>query len=152
MPARQAPSPVRFFLDTNVLVYTFDQTSPLRRARARELAEMALTTGLGVISYQVVQEFLNVAGGKYAVALSRADRDQYLDQVLVPLWRVSPSASLYARALEIQESSAYGFYDSLIVAAALTAGCRILYSEDLQDGRQFEALTVVNPFAGLRSE
>ena len=57
MPA----SPARFFLDTNIFVYTFDDTSPLRRAKARELVELALTTGLGVVSHQVLQEFLNVA-------------------------------------------------------------------------------------------
>jgi predicted nucleic acid-binding protein len=142
-------SAARFFLDTNVFVYTFDESSPLRKAKARELVEMALTTGLGVISHQVIQEFLNVAGGKFAVPLSFADRNLYLNEVLVPLWRVSPSASLYARALETQERSGYSFYDSLIVAAALTAGCRVLYSEDLQSGRRFDSLTVVDPFADL---
>jgi predicted nucleic acid-binding protein len=141
-------SPDRFFLDTNVFVYTFDETSPLRQAKARELVEVALTTGLGVVSHQVIQEFLNVATGKFAVPLSPEDGRRYLEQVLGPLWRVSPSAALYARALEIQQRSGYGFYDSLIVAAALTAGCRILYSEDLQSGRRFDALTVVDPFAG----
>jgi predicted nucleic acid-binding protein len=152
MPGRRPPCPARFFLDTNVFVYTFDETSPLRKAKARELVEMALTTGLGVISHQVVQEFLNVAGSKFATPLSSADRSRYLEEVLVPLWRVSPSASLYGRALETQERSGYGLYDSLIVAAALTAGCRILYSEDLQSGRRFDALTVTNPFADLPAE
>jgi predicted nucleic acid-binding protein len=149
---QQPTSPARFFLDTNIFVYTFDETSPLRKAKARELVEMALTTGLGVISHQVVQEFLNVSGSKFAVPLSFADRNRYLDQVLVPLWRISPSAALYARALEAQERSGYGFYDSLIVAAALAAGCRILYSEDLQAGRRFDSVTVVDPFADLPAE
>ena len=67
-----APQPRRFFLDTNILVYTFDETTPLIRAKARELVEMALTTGLGVISYQVVQEFLNVATKKFVAPLSGA--------------------------------------------------------------------------------
>jgi predicted nucleic acid-binding protein len=140
-------SPERFFLDTNIFVYTFNDTSPLHRARARELVEMALTTGLGVVSHQVIQEFLNVATSKFVVPLTPADCRGYLDQVLVPLWRVSPSAALYLRALETQERSGYGFYDSLIVAAALTAGCRILYSEDLQQGRRFDSLEIVDPFA-----
>lgn len=142
----------RFFLDTNVFVYTFDETAPLRKMKARELVETALTTGLGVISHQVTQEFLNVAGSKFAVPLSAADRSRYLEEVLVALWRVSPSAALYDRALGIQERSGYGFYDSLIVAAALTADCRILYSEYLQPGRKFDTLTVINPFADLPAE
>lgn len=138
--------PVRFFLDTNIFVYTFDSTAPLRRAKARELVEMALTTGLGVVSHQVVQEFLNVACKKFAVPLAPADCRTYLEQVLAPLWHVSPNLDLYCQAIEVQERSGYGFYDSLIVAAALASGCRILYSQDLQNGLRLDSLTVVDPF------
>ncbi|OFW57017.1 MAG: hypothetical protein A2133_08505 [Actinobacteria bacterium RBG_16_64_13] len=145
MPA----SPARFFLDTNIFIYTFDDTSPLRRAKARELVELALTTGLGCVSHQVIQEFLNVATSKFAVPLNPQDCRAYLEQVLGPLWRVSPNSALYLRAVEIQERSGYGFYDSLIVAAALTCDCSVLFSEDLQHGRKFDALTVVDPFADL---
>jgi len=139
-------SPVRFFLDTNIFVYTFDESSQIENAKARELVEMALTTGLGVVSHQVVQEFLNVATSKFAVPLSPGDCRSYLEKVLVPLWRVWPNPTLYLRALEIQERSGYGYDDCLIVAAALTAGCGILYTQDLQHGRRFDSLAVVDPF------
>jgi predicted nucleic acid-binding protein len=142
-------SSARFFLDTNVFVYAFDETAPVHRAKARELVEMALTTRLGVVSYQVIQEFLNVAIKKFAVPLRTADCRTYLEQVLAPLWHVMPSAPLYSQALEVQERSGYGFYDSLIVAAALAAGCRTLYSQDLQSGRHFDSLTVVDPFRAI---
>jgi predicted nucleic acid-binding protein len=141
-----AASSARFFIDTNVFVYTFDEGSPVERAKAREVVELALTTGLGVVSYQVIQEFFNVATRKFAVPLSAADSRVYLEQVFVPLWRVSPTADLYLRALDIQETSGYGFYDSLIVASALSSGCGVLYSQDLQHGRRFDSLTVVDPF------
>ena len=143
MPAR----PAKFFLDTNIFVCTFDLSVPLRRAQARELVERALATRQGLISYQVVQEFLNVALRKFDVPLTATDCRRYLEQVLVPLWRISPTAVLYRAALDIQEQSGYGFYDSLVVASALDAGCGTLYSQDLQDGREFGALTVVDPFA-----
>ena len=143
MPA----DPARFFLDTNILVYTFDDSTPERAAKARELVEEALTTGRGLLSYQVIQEFLNVATTQFATPLTVADARTYLDRVLLPLWRVPPTADLYARALDIQATCGYGFYDSLIVAAALVSGCRTLYSEDLQHGRRFDSLEVVNPFA-----
>ncbi len=139
-------SPARFFLDTNIFVYTFDETAPIHRAKARELVELALTTRLGVVSYQVVEEFLNVASKKFAVPLALADCRLYLEQVLAPLWHASPSLSLYQQTLEVQERSGYGFYDSLIVAAALATGCRTLYTQDLQDGWQFDSLAVVDPF------
>jgi predicted nucleic acid-binding protein len=142
MPARPSP----FFLDTNVFVYTFDEGSPVWRARARELVELALTTNLGVVSHQVIQEFLNVATSKFAVPLTPNDCRIYLEKVLAPLWQVSPTVSLYSAALEIQEDSGYGLYDSLIVAAALSAGCGTLYSQDLQHGRRFGSLTIIDPF------
>ena len=151
MPAdpRSTPAdPRRFFLDTNILVYTFDKEPSPERARARELVEMALTTHLGVISHQVVQEFLNVATRKFAVPLSAAGCRSYFERVLAPLWHVFPSGDLYLRALEVQEDSGYGFYDSLIVAAAAVAGCGTLYSQDLQHGRAFGPLLVVDPFRG----
>jgi predicted nucleic acid-binding protein len=138
--------PRRFFLDTNVLVYTFDDASPLIRAQAGELVELALTTGSGIVSYQVVQEFLNVATRKFAVPLSDEDAGAYLQQVLAPLCRVWPSMALYQQALEIQQGSGYGFYDSIVVASAIAGGCRTLYTQDLQAGRQFGSLTVVDPF------
>jgi predicted nucleic acid-binding protein len=140
-------SAARFFLDTNILVYTFDETSSVRRAQARELVERALTTRMGVVSHQVIQEFLNVATRKFNVPLSPADCRAYVEQVLAPLWHVSPTVALYLRALDMQERSGYSFYDSLIVTAALEAGCHTLYTQDLQDGRQFDSLTVVDPFA-----
>jgi predicted nucleic acid-binding protein len=139
--------PDRFFLDTNILVCTFDETSTLIRAKARELVEVALTTHLGIISYQVVQELLNVATRKFAVPLSAEDGRSYLEKVLVPLCRVWPSMPLYRQALDIADQSGYSFYDSLIVAGALVGGCRALYTQDLQSGRRFGSLTVVDPFA-----
>jgi len=57
-----------------------------------------------------------------------------------------PSEALYRRALEIKPRYGYSFYDSLIIAAALTAGCRRVYSEDLQHGQRIGQLTIVNPF------
>ena len=89
---------------------------------------------------------LNTALRKAEVPLSHAEIRTYLNDVLVPLWKVYPSASLYGRALDVQDRYRFHFYDSLIVAAALDAGCDRLYSEDLQDGQRVEDLTVENPF------
>ena len=136
----------RFFLDTNIFVYTFDETAPVRMAQARELVEMALTTGMGAVSFQVIQEFLNVATGKFAVPLDPADCRLYLDSVLSPMCRVWPSVALYLRALEVREETGFGFYDSLIVTAALADGCQTLYTQDLQSGRRIGPLSILDPF------
>lgn len=140
--------PGRFFLDTNVFVHTFDASVPGKRAVAQELVELALTTRQGLISYQVVQEFLTVAGSKFAEPLTVQDRRLYLDQVLIPLCEIFASPQLYQRALGVQERYRYGLYDCLILASALEAGCTALYTEDLRAGQRIESLEIVDPFAG----
>ena len=137
---------VEFFLDTNILICTFDETSPAKQARARELVEDALKNRAGVISYQVTQEFLNVATRKFVPPLSADQALRYLQQVLEPLCSVFSSNDLYRRGIDIQARWRYGFYDSLIIASALHTGCTTLYSEDLQASQAIESLTIVDPF------
>ena len=98
--------------------------------------------------FKVVPETLNQLTRKVAKHLDGHDRLSLLKTVLVPLWKVNPSEDLYARAMEIQQRYRYSFYDSLIIAAALAAGCNRLMSEDFQSGQKIETLTIVNPFSG----
>ncbi len=134
------------FLDTNVFVYLFDETAPDKRQRAERLVRRSLEEGSGCISYQVVQETLNVVTRK--LGARPASARLLLDDVLAPLWRVNPTRSLYARGLRVHAQFGFSFYDSLIVAAALEAGCARLYSEDLQHGQRVDQLTIQNPFEG----
>lgn len=135
-----------YFLDTNLLVYSFDEKAPLKQEKSKELIARAIRTGCGTLSWQVVQEFLNVALHKWEKPMSQADAISYLDSTLEPLCTVYPSPGLWHSALLIQTKSQYRLYDSLIVAAALQAGVKTLYSEDLQAGRRFGAMEVRNPF------
>src|ERR1039457_492296 len=114
-----SPAPERFFLDTNILVYTFDSRSPLKRARANGLVARALDTRLGIISYQVVQEFLNVATRKFPKPMHAAEAQLYLARILMPLCEVFPDSSLYSQALSICGETQFSFYDALIVASAM---------------------------------
>jgi predicted nucleic acid-binding protein len=136
----------RYFLDTNIFIYTFDTSSPEKQARARELVATALADSQGVISFQVVQEFLNVATRKFKVPLTFRDCARYLQSILAPLCEVYPSMEFYLETLEIQERWQLSFYDASIVTAALGAGCESLYSEDLQHDLKIKDLTVRNPF------
>ena len=137
----------RYFLDTNIIVYSFDAQNPDKQQRARQLIHDALTQNCGCISYQVVQEFCNVATRKFATPMSEQDCREYLAQVLMPLCEVYPGSEFYRQALVIQERWKYSFYDSLIINAANLAGCQILYSEDLQHGQQILGTSIQNPFA-----
>jgi predicted nucleic acid-binding protein len=136
----------RFFLDTNILVYSFDQSTTRKSAEADRLIKQALTTGKGVISYQVVQEFFNVAYRRFPEPMHLEQAEQFLATVLRPLWAVYSSPSLYLRALQILDRFRLQWYDALIVAGALEAKCGILYSEDFQNGQRVGDLEIRNPF------
>lgn len=135
-----------FFIDTNVFIYQLDRADPRKHAVADGIVREALATGKGCVSSQVVQECLNVALHKAEVPLSLADARAYLDAVLLPLMQITVGEALYHRALDVQGRWRFGFYDSLIVAAALMAGCRTLLSENLQHGQKLDSLTIVDPF------
>ena len=136
----------RFFIDTDIFVYTFDDRDESKRARAQAVVEQGLRTGNGIISFQVVQEFLNVATRKFATPLRTDDCRLYVDKVLAPMCEIHSSIGLYRDALDISERWQLSFFDSLIVAAALAADCAVLWSEDLQDGQTIRDLTIQNPF------
>ena len=135
---------VENFIDTNIVIYLFDETSVEKSRTSENLIRQSLENGSGCISYQVVQETLNILTRK--LKASPEEARQLLDNILEPLWRVNPSRALFRRGLELQSRYKFGFYDSLIIAAALDAGCRTLYTEDLQHEQQIEGLTIVNPF------
>ena len=111
------------FIDSNVLVYLFNETDESRKKTAERVLESALEDNSGAISFQVVQETLSVITTKLKPSVLTEDAQRFLDKVLVPLWRIMPSRELYRRALDIQRQYRYHFYDGLIIAATLEAGC-----------------------------
>ena len=136
----------RFFLDTNIFVYSFDRGAPAKARRAMQLIRQAAGTGKGTISYQVVQEFFNVATRRFQHPMTVAEAEQYLGMVFRPLLGVHSSQALYGQALRLQDKRRLSWYDALIVAAAIEAQCNVLYSEDLQHLQKFGDLQIVNPF------
>jgi predicted nucleic acid-binding protein len=136
----------KFFIDTNVFIYSFDDRHPEKKVRALSLIADALQTGKGMTSWQVIQEFLNVSTRKFLIPLKPEDAKIYLHKILHPLCHIFPDLDLYSWALDIFEKTGYSFYDSLIVAGAQRGGCDILYSEDLHSGQQVNGVKIVNPF------
>jgi len=136
-----------YFLDTNVLLYSFDQEALSKRKIGQQLIQQALVSRRGIVSFQVVQEFLNVSTRKLRADVSSEHTADYLRDILAPLCTVYPSIALYEKALELHERWRFSFYDSLIIAAALSADCETLFSEDLQHQQRIESLTIINPFA-----
>jgi predicted nucleic acid-binding protein len=137
----------RFFLDTNIFVYTFDAQAPAKAKKAAGLIRRAADTGDGIVSYQIVQEFFNVALRRFSQPMTAAEAEQYLVTVFRPLLAVHSSPAIYIEALRISSKHRLAWYDSLVVAGALEGHCKILCSEDFQDGREIEGLQIENPFA-----
>lgn len=137
----------KYFLDSDIIIYSFDNEHPGKKVVAQGLIEQAFSQQNGCISFQVTQESINVLIRHFRDKLSMDDIMLFLKEVLHPLQKVYPSLLLYENAINFHFRWKYSFYDSLIIASALNSDCTILYSEDLQDGQQIEDLKIVNPFS-----
>jgi predicted nucleic acid-binding protein len=126
------------FFDTNVLLYLLSDDHGKADA-----AEILLSKG-GVVSVQVLNEFAAVASRK--LGMSWPEIRDVLSTVRAVCAVQSLSTDTHERALEVSERYGFSFYDSLIIAAAMLAGCATLYSEDMQDGQKVRPVTVRNPF------
>jgi predicted nucleic acid-binding protein len=135
----------RAFFDTNVLVYLFDEDSPRKQARAKELFAKHADDGPIVLSPQVLQEFYVTVTRKLARPLSPEDAlSAVSDLSHFPVVAVDGATVL--EAVRLHQSERLSFWDALIVEAALEADCSTLFSEDLQGGRRFGNLRIENPF------
>lgn len=127
------------FFDTNVVLYLLSAD-----AAKADRAEELLAIG-GAISVQVLNEFAAVASRK--LGMSWTEIREVLAQIRVVCPVEAISADTHDKALHVVERYGLSFYDALIIAAALLAGCTTLYSEDMHDGLVIERqLTIRNPF------
>ncbi len=130
----------RPFLDTNVLLYL------LSGDKARADRAEALLARRGVVSVQVLNELASVATRK--LGLSWRDLGELLGAVRAGCTVQSLTEEVHDQARELAERHRLSFYDAVIVSSALLAGCRVLYSEDMQHGLNIErSLTIRNPFS-----
>jgi predicted nucleic acid-binding protein len=132
------------FLDTNILVYAYDASSPAKQPIAQRLLRAAIA-GRAVISSQVLAEFSATLLHKISPAVSPNDVLVLLD-ALGPIKVLSPDANMIRRAVEARAAYGIHFYDGLILAAAEKAGCKRIWSEDLNSGQEYFGVTVENPF------
>ena len=133
-------SEAEVFFDTNVLLYLLSND-----AAKADRAEALLAAG-GVVSVQVLNEFASVASRKLMMTIPEVR--EILSTVRSICVVKSLDVETHDLGLELAERYGFSIYDTLIVAAAVRAGCAILYTEDLKRGRMIENLTIRNPFAG----
>jgi predicted nucleic acid-binding protein len=128
------------FFDTNILLYLLSAD-----ATKADRAE-ALAADGGVISVQVLNEFASVAMRKLEMRL--AEIREILSTIRSVCAVMPVDVETHELGLELVERHHLAVYDALIVAAALQAECKVLYTEDLQHGQKFGGLTIRNPFVG----
>lgn len=134
----------RSFVDTNVLIYAEVSDAPVKQRVALDLLKRLYDEALGVLSTQVLQEYCNVALKKLHLPARhvRAQLDLYGQFEVI---QVTP-AIIHA-ALDLHQTRSIAFYDAIIVATAQTAGCDVVFSEDMNTGESLAGVRIVNPFA-----
>jgi predicted nucleic acid-binding protein len=134
----------KIFFDSNILLYSVDTKDPEKQEKARSVISQAGKQGNGVISTQVLQEYI-------AVDIKKFRRDYLIVKQLCREWQRSFEVILIRPdiiedAIEVSSIYQFSFWDSLIVSSALAARCGILMTEDLQDGQVIQGLKIMNPF------
>ena len=134
---------VRSFFDSNVLVYTDDESAPVKRMRALQLLKEHHETSSGVLSLQVLQEYFATVTRKLKVDVGLArQKVGIFSQLEVGI----PSVSDLFGAIDLHRLHGFSFWDALIIRMAQETGCKVIYSEDLQHAQHIGGIRIVNPF------
>lgn len=133
----------RSFIDTNILIYAEASDEPLKQRKALALLKDLYQEGVGVLSTQVLQEYCNVAIKKLKLPEQhiRAQLDLYEQFEVV---QVTPA--IIRMGLDLHQTRSLGFFDAIILASAHTAGCAVLWTEDLNPGERISGVQIANPF------
>lgn len=133
------------FVDTNVLVYAYDDSAGVKRDRAAALIEELWRTGEGSLSIQVLQEFFVTVTRKVPAPLPVAAAREIVADL--SRWRThQPHAEDVLEAIDLHARRGLSFWDAMIVRSGLALSCTVLYSEDLGAGARYDRMEVVDPF------
>jgi len=133
----------RSFFDTNILIYADDKSAPAKQRRALELVAEHRRSGTGVVSLQVLQEYFVTVTRKLRVDAQIARRKV---ELLAEFDVAIPEVTDILAAIDLHRLHHSSFWDALVLRTAKQAGCKVLFSEDLQHTRETDGVRVVNPF------
>ncbi|MBN1962032.1 MAG: PIN domain-containing protein [Deltaproteobacteria bacterium] len=133
------------FIDTNIIVYAFDQSDKQRNLVAADLLRILVNTNNAVISVQVLKEFFITVTRKIKVVISEQEATQIINDLCI-MHVVDDILPLLHRALALKQNYSLSLWDATIIAAAIATNCHYLYTEDLQAGQNIEGLIICNPF------
>ena len=134
------------FVDTNVFVYRHDSSDPSKQACAEQWIRLLAHSRSGRLSFQVLQELYVSLTHERRLNFDRSEAQEII-KVLATWQPVAVDLAMLNRAWILQDRFPLSWWDALIIAAAQTCECKVLLTEDLQDGQEFGAVQVVNPFA-----
>ena len=139
----------RFFIDSNILVYSYDDSDANKKALAQEIISSLVLNENGVLSVQVLGEFFNSITRRIANPLSVEEADATVGMIasLPELDILDIDIAMVRRAISTHGRYGTTYWDSLIIAAAERAGCRSILSEDFNSGQSYHGITAINPFA-----
>jgi predicted nucleic acid-binding protein len=133
----------RSFFDTKILIYADDKSAPAKQRRAVELVAEHRRNGTGVVSLQVLQEYFVTVTRKLQVDAQIVRRKV---ELLAEFDVATPEVTDILAAIDLHRLHQFSFWDALIVRTAKQAGCRVLFSEDMQHTSETDGVRVVNPF------
>ncbi len=134
----------RCFLDTNILIYPFDNSNSRKQTVCSNFLSQILISAEPVISTQTLGEFFNVTVRKLNFSKQDAMFEVQKLAETFPVYEIKTENVLHA--MQISKSTQFSYWDSLILAMAIDTGCSVLYTEDLNHGQEIEGVKIVNPF------
>ena len=135
----------KFFVDTNILVYANDQSDKIKQQVAKEIILNGIRNDQMVISTQVLSEFYVTVTQKIKITLEPKTA-LHIIELLRFAEITEVELNTVVRAIHISQDHKLSYWDSLIIAAALSSEAMILYSEDLNHGQLIEDVKIINPF------
>jgi predicted nucleic acid-binding protein len=134
---------MRTFFDTNVLVYTDDRANPVKLKRALGVLKEHKQSQTGVVSLQVLQEYFVTVTRKYGVDPGDARRKV---ELFAAFDVTEPVLADILAAIDLHRLNNLSYWDALVIHSAARAGCRQIFSEDMQHGQVIDGVRIVNPF------
>ena len=138
----------KVFIDTNIFIYAIDEFNPEKKERSRQVVKNAVENLTAVISTQVLQEL-------YVAGTTKLGVDPLIMKSVVTsldkIETVVVDTDLIKEAVDTSILNRISFWDALVVAAAESAQCEILYTEDLNNGQVIRGVKIINPFLDTAS-
>ncbi|MEQ8187288.1 MAG: PIN domain-containing protein [Candidatus Eremiobacterota bacterium] len=131
------------FIDSNIWIYSFIPAGKEKYIKVRAFLEECFKKYITVVSFQVINETICILKKKNFSELQIRNIIRAFQSSCV-IMQFSPEQLI--KSSELRETHNFSFWDSLIVSCAILSNSRILYTEDMQSGREIEGVKIINPF------